>query len=484
MAKWQINLENLAHGGLAPLWFRETYPSYGNKNMAGTMQNMDLTNPGFITQGPGLSNLTNGTQAGAVTTLIKSIKRENEADVAYAVGGNMVYKLTPTTVVDDVTWPITIDKAAVTGESGEDVAYFEGQVLYSYNHSGSAGDVGSVDLSDPDFMSTVPGGGAALSSGVSPHQMVVGDDAVLYIADGRYVATYQTRSGNDYIPQALDFPVFTRISSIQWMQDRLWIAANSNYAGTANFPIGKIYLWDGRADTWDRSIVVNGTLGGMYQKKGVMFFFYQDASSTTEYKLAYVNGNSYEDVATFQGSLPNYAQISEYNDFLIWNSSGALYAYGSGHPDLPPRFFQLADGGYSTVGGVGNPFGTVFVSSNDGGSNYRLAKFSGYDTASNWKSLLFDVTGGERQSKIDSVRLSFLALSTGARVDWSLKDDKGTTIYSDTISYAKHGGAVTTVFCPLNGKVAENLRVELDYTNGSATNPVKMRSIKIHGTTN
>ena len=74
MAKWQIEI-TAPFGGFAPAFWETTYPSYGNKNMAGDMQNVDLTNPSFITQGPGLATLTNGDQAAAVDTLIRSWRR-------------------------------------------------------------------------------------------------------------------------------------------------------------------------------------------------------------------------------------------------------------------------------------------------------------------------------------------------------------------------------------------------------------------------
>lgn len=95
----------------------------------------------------------------------------------------------------------------------------------------------------------------------------------------------------------------------------------------------------------------------------------------------------------------------------MWSSSGLIYAYGSGDKDLPLKFFQLADGGYSTVGGLACPFGTPVVASNET-TNYKLAKFSGYDTNSYWKSLMFDITGAGKTSKIDSIRFNFETLET------------------------------------------------------------------------
>ena len=94
------------------------------------MVNIDATNPAYITQGPGLSNLTNGTEAGAVTTLIKGmLDLAITSDLTYGVGGAILYSMSSTTVTSGATFPHTIDKAAVTGEDGEDVAYFNKEVL-------------------------------------------------------------------------------------------------------------------------------------------------------------------------------------------------------------------------------------------------------------------------------------------------------------------------------------------------------------------
>lgn len=159
MRNWIINITNL-NGGFAPAWYKETYPSYGNKNQAGTMTNIDITNPGYIQQGPGLANLTNGTQAAAYTTLTKgATDYAVTSDVAYAVGGAKLYKFSSTAVTSDGTWPHTIDKAAQTAEDGEDVAVFQGNLYYTYNHSNTLGDVGKFDLNatfDDDWGSTVP----------------------------------------------------------------------------------------------------------------------------------------------------------------------------------------------------------------------------------------------------------------------------------------------------------------------------------------
>ena len=472
-------------GGFAPSWYNAgTYPSYGNKNHAGAMTNIDITAPGFLTQGPGLASLTNGTQAGVVTTLINSILDEAvSSDVTYAIGGALLHKLSSTTVSSggSPSWPRTIDKAAVTGEDGEDVCVYQGNLYYSYNHSGTAGDIGKYDLTstfDDDWGSTVPSGFAALQGAV-PHQMIVGGNDVMYIANGRYIASYD---GTTLMPQALDLPTGSVIQSIGWASDNLWMVANRPNITGSNKNTASIYFWDGTTTSWSEEIKIMGYAGGCHVRNGVLFFFYQDVTSTGGYKLAYVNGSHIEDVANFPGSLPEYGQITDYKDFLLWASGGLLYAWGSGDKDLPVRLYQLADGGYSTVGALACPFGTPMVASTES-TNYKLAQFSGYDTACTYKTLMFDVTGETGLSRLSTVVWNFEQLASGASMVWSLVSNNGKTVYADTISYSKLGAATSCVY-ELNGLLAENFRIEMNFASGSTSNPVKVKNVKVYGSSN
>jgi hypothetical protein len=505
MAQWQIQISDFL-GGLAPKYYSEGYPSYGNKNMAGSMLNCDLTEPGGMKQGIGLSTLTAGTQAGAVTTLINSIiDYAVTTGVTFGIGGAKLYKITPDAVTNTGAWPHTIDKGTVTGETGEDVTYYDGKLYYSYNHSGNAGDIGMFDMDatfDDDWGSTVPSGAGALQGGV-PHQMIVGGDGIMYITNGRYVATW-----DDYLetfdPEALDLNEGTVIESIAWNADTLWIAANRPGLTGTNKNLAAIFLWDGYTDTYQTEIRIMGEVGGLHVKNGTLFTFYRDISNQGGNKIAYLNGVNVVDMANYAGGLPTYSQITDYKDFIIFNTTSLnslwsyltypwqltspwttttgddlIYAYGAGDKDLPVRFFQLADSGYTTAGALACPFGTPMISSN-GSTSYKLAKFSGYDVNSNWKSLLFDLTASRSPAKLECIKINFDQLTTGARVDWRIVNNKGETIHSDIISYAKLGG-VTSVTYEFNGKVLENFRIEFDWSQGSTSNTVKIKSVKVYG---
>lgn len=479
MAKWNISITDFL-GGFAPAWYNQgSYPTYGNKNHASDMTNIDLTSPNILTQGPGLANLTDGTQAGAITTLLNSILDEAVAsDATYGVGGAKLQKISSTAVTNTGSWPHTIDKGAVTAEDGEDCVAYQGNLYYTYNHSGSAGDIGKYDLAstfDDDWGSTVPSGAAALQTG--PHQAIVGGNDKMYIANGRYICSYD---GTTLIPQALDLPTGTVIQSIAWNAERLYMTANRPDLTGSNKVSGSVYLWDGTTNSWEAEVKVMGYVGACHVKNGVFFFFYRDISNTGGYKLAYLDGASVVDVANFTGSLPEFGQVTDYKDFILWVSSASIWAYG-GDAGTQARLFQLADGGYSTVGALACPFGTPMVASTES-TNFKLAKFSGYDTACTYKTMTFDLTGEDGLGKINTLVFTFDTLATGASCAFSLVDSKGVTIYSDTISYTKLGAATSAVY-ELNGKLAENLRVQLDFSGGSTSNPVKFKNIRLYGTT-
>ena len=63
---------------------------------------------------------------------------------------------------------------------------------------------------------------------------------------------------------------------------------------------------------------------------------------------------------------------------------------------------------------------------------------------------------------------------------WSLVNNKGTAIYSDTISYSKLGAATSAVY-ELNGLLAENFRIQMDFSGGSTSNAVKIKNVKVYG---
>jgi hypothetical protein len=483
---WQINIPEF--DGYCPAYWSEDYPILGNRGSARDIQAIDLLSPHFMTQGPGLATLTTGDQAAAVTTLIKGMIRNAVASsVTYGVGGNKLYKITPTAVTNTGGFPHTIDKGTVTAEDGEDVCFYQSNIYYSYNHSGTAGDIGQYNVTsgafDDDYMSTVPVDAIALIGGV-PHQMIVGGDNIMYITNGKYIASFD---GTTFIDQALNLPDNFVMSSIQWANNRIYVSANRENISGTNQNESSIFIWDTYSTSWEMEVKVGGKIGALYSKNGIVRVWYQDVSYTGGYKLAYLNGYQLQDLQFYSGTLPEYYQVDEYKNHMLFVSSGKIKAWGAQSSDSPVKFFELADGGHATVGGLAVPFGTPLIASDDGAGNTKLAKFSGYDLASYLKTIYYQIANGDQKGRVERVIIYTNPLSTGDKVDTTLRYDFGkSNVALKQIAYDASNNTTRHIILdaenePDDAVELENFSLELDFANGSVTNPVKIRGVFIGG---
>ncbi len=484
MIKWKIEINR--HRGFCPRYYEDTYPSFGNKGQAGAMQNISLIDPNVMTQGPDMAELTNGDQGGVVSTLIRGILRHAQAsNLAFAVGGNKFYELSASAVTNNAANPIlphTIDKAVVTGEDAEDVAYYQGAVYYSYNHSGSQGDIGKYDLtrdSDADFDDdywTAALLGSALQS--APHQMINGGDDILYIANGPYIASLDGTTEND---QALDFWQNSQVAGITWNYNRVLAGVNRPNVSGINVNQSAIYRWNGYSSSWEGDHVeISGRIGALYTKNGITYVWHESfLDGTARLTFGYLSGSRVVPIRSFSGTLPLYYQVGEMENYIVWISSGRLYAYGPLSDEIEADLIQIMSPQYTdNTGGIANPFGEMIIASHDTGSNYSLERESGYETASNYKTMLFN-TKPDIKSEIDKIIINTNVLATGARVDLTLKNNQGTSLWTGAISHTGDGAITKKKFFPK--AQGENFRLEYDFTNGSSSNPVEIRNLLIEG---
>jgi hypothetical protein len=444
-----------------------------------------MTDPSLITQGPGLVSLTAGTQAGAVTTLIKGMTRTAmDGTNIYGIGGNKLYQITSAAVSNAGIWPHTIDKGTVTAEDGEDVCYYEGEWYYSYNHSGSIGDIGKWDGNTTfvdDYMSTLPIGATGLVGDV-PHQLLVAGDNRLYCTNGRYMAMYDKNAvgGAAFTSHAFDMPVGEVAVSAVFENNRMYIASNKPNSASV-LGEGSVYVWDMFSESWEYQVRVPGRIGALRSKNGMVYVWYQDKSSAG-LRLAYMDNDRVRDLSYFIGSLPLFYQTTEHDNHLAWLSSGEVWMYGAVSNDLPMRLFQYANAGYATAGGINNAFGVPIIASN-ATTNYRVAKFSGYSLGTQWKSINLDMSGVVQTSVLDKVVIFTEPLLTGARCDVTVTYDYGssTDTSASSVAYDSTNTSKTRWVLMRGGSPIENVRIDIDWANGSATNPVKIRKILLQG---
>ena len=464
-----------AYQGFSPLAFQNSLTEFGGSGHASAMTNIDVINGEYITQGPALADLTAGTQAGAVTEQIQYIMDKAVAnDVSYAIGTSKLFKISSTAVTNTGAFP----RAITSCTEGESIQVLKGNLYYFYN-TASAGNIGKYNLDatfDDDWASTVPTGAATLQN--APHPSDKKEDIILF-GNGRYAGTYVSET-NTLAPTKLDFGNDAVVDDVLYNAGYWYIAVNSGVTGT-NRTEGQIYLYDGAAivsTLSDETGVGMQRIGFLYRVNGIIYVAYQDLSSSG-FIIGYINGRSITPLVRFTGTLPNFQQKTLYKNTILFLSSGLVYSAGSLIGELPYQLSQLADGGYATVGAIAAPFGTPIISSTDGGSNFRLAKFSGYDTTCAWKSIVFPLSAGKMKAYIDEVIVLTSALGENASCSLTLEANQA--VNTSTAKTIETTGKTRHYFTNFGLTGIEDFRVALDFATGSATNPCNIRKIIING---
>ena len=479
--KFEVEIENFL-GGFCPAYWKNNYPSFGSRNMAAKMKNIDLTDPAVLKPGPGVQTLTNGDQAGAVNSLIKSIMQTVVADdETFGVGGTALYKIKSAIVTSDADFPHKIGGAAA--KTGEDVKEYNDDIYYTYNHAATNGEMGKLVLPntfDDDFLSTAPAIGAFSLQPDVPHPLEVGGDDIIYIGNKNYVSTYD-KSTDTAKEKAIDLPADCVVVDLKFYLKKLYITVNWPDITGDNRVMQSIFIWNTVDDSWDNEIPQIKKGGGMLKKGGVLFIFYEDLTSEGEGRLGYLDGVQIKEVCQFDGSLPAFNQISEAEGFILWISDGLVFAWGGGEERrVPVRLFQYMQAKHATIGGISVPFGKILLASEDGGGNYDLSKEHGYQTDSYWKTLLFPISGKKgRMGVIERMVMDIDPLSSGARIDIALKNNKGTTVFEGEFSYASDTEATKKFFDMV--KKSENMRIECDWSKSSATTSFDIKRMYVEG---
>lgn len=473
MNDFNITFKNF-YQGFSPVAHLNSLTSFGNEGHSSVMSNINVLNPDYLTQGYGLANLTAGTQAGAVSELINYIMDKAVADdESYGIGATKLFKISSTAVANTGIWPHAITNAT----DGESCINMKGNLYYFFNKT-SGGDIGKYDLTttfDDDWASTTPTGAGALQKAI--HPVAVKEDIMIF-GNGRYLGTYI--EGSDTLALTkLDFGQGNEVADVLFHANSWYLAVNSGVSGT-NRNIGKVYVYDGSAlsSILDDEVSIGvQRIGFLYVLNGIVYIAYQDLSSAGGYKLGYISGRRIKDISYFTGSLPTYAQKTLFQNTILFLADNKVYSSGAVIDDLPIQISQIADGGYATTGGIAAPFGTPMIASTES-SNYKLAKFSGYDTACSWRSIIIPTMQGRMIGHIDSISVLTNTLGENARCDIKLQFNQAS---SDSSAYQ-----ITTknkrrhTFNIDKGRV-EDFRIYLDYSNGNKTNDCPIRQINVKG---
>lgn len=468
--QFTIRLKNFS-AGYAPLAFSDSLVESGGEGHASVMQNVSVSD-GKLTQGPGLSNLTNGTQSGNVTELINFIlDRATSDNVGWAIGVTKLFKLSSTAVTSGT---------AISGcTDGESLVALKGN-LYGFYNKSSGGDIFKMPLTSESITaswgSTTPSGAAALQNAIHPS---AAKEDIIVFGNGQYAGVYIVEN-NTLDVDKLDFGSGTVVSDVVFNNGYWWLAVNSGVTGT-NRTDSQIYLYDGAAivsTLSDETFVGVQRIGFLYVIEGVVYVAYQDLTASG-FIIGYISGKAVKPLVRFSGTLPTFAQKTLYKNTILFLSSALVFSAGAFVPELPYALSQIADGGYATVGAIAAPFGTPMVSSTDGGSNHRLALFSGYETASLWKSIVFPVSAGKVKGFLDDITVLTNTLGSGASCSMTIEyDQAASTSSAKTITTT---GKRRHYFNNFGMNGVEDFRVAFDWSAGSTSNPVTIREVVING---
>lgn len=493
MRPFTIEIENLSLGGLCKQYWKSDYATFGNKNQANAMRNMDLRNPNNIIPGPSRQRLINGDGSGVIGTLaLRIMPRVFASDETYGVAGKNILKITPTTV--------TVDHALNTTELGADakltdITEYGDELYYVCDRTTAAkGTIGKrtgAASYDDNYMERSTGstvGTFSLTVNV-PHKLLVGGDDILYIGNGNKVSSYD-RVNDLGTETAIDLPTDAVVEDLEWNNKSIIITVNWPKLTGANRTFQRIYIWDTVSSSWADDIPQVRRSGALYTKEGITFIFYEDITADGEGRLGFFDGVVIKELCQFNGGLPKFYQVDEKDGFICWvstvGSEDLVFCWGAGDSGLSARMFQLMKGHHANIGAIGLPFGSLIVASENGasgGNNIKanISKEAGYDFDSYFYGMDFPISLDEKNAVIRKMTIDFNQLQVGAETIIKLRNSAGTQLFRGTVSYGRLGRKTKKIY--LMNKRAEDCRFEIDNTSGfsSTTTIVLIKKVILTG---
>ena len=464
---WKIELKNF-QAGLSPLAFTSVLTEVGGEGHSSYMKNVDCLD-GRLTQGLGLTDLTAGTQAGAVDQLISFIMDEAVAsNSSYAIGTTKLFQISSTAVANAGIWP-----HAVTGMAdGKSIAYLQGNLYYFFNKA-SGGDIGKYDLTTTFTDGWGSSEDAALEK--APHPVDTKEDIMVF-GNGQYVGTYIGNSDTLTV-QKLDFGTGSEVADLLFGNNQWYLAVNS---GTTGRMKGQIYLWDAGAlvaTLADETGVGVQEIGFIMLINGVVWMAYRDETESG-FIIGYISGRQIVPMGRYTGTLPTYQQKTLYRGTIMFLSSALVWSAGAIVNEFPFQLSQIGDGGHATVGGIGSPFGTPLVASSYT-TSFKLSKLTGFLVDAEWHSILFSLVGGLNKGFIDSVTVLTKVLGANARCDLIVLANQA--VNAGATLQIKGTGITRHHFTNVGLGGIEDFKIKLDWSNGNATNDCLIRKIIIKG---
>lgn len=456
--------------GHAPLAHLDDKTFVGDRGHASSMKADIISMPGFLIQSPGLSNLTNGTQAGVVSELIRFIMEQPIGDYTYGLGTSKMFKISATSVLSggSPSWPQSISNMT----EGESLIRLNNYVYGFYNKA-SGGDILRMTISS-ESITAAWGSATDQALEKAPHPCAVKEDIMVF-GNGKYLGVFIEGLATLDV-QKLNFGEGAQVADVVFHGGYWYIAVNFGDRR------GQIFLYDGSA----LSSILSDETGVGLQKigfldvlNGVVYVAYTDTTSSA-YTIGYLSGRAVRALRYFSGTLPDHRQKTLYKNTILFLSGGDILSFGASVEQLPAQISRLCDGGYATLGAIAAPFDVPLIASTDGSSNHRLAKFDGYSIDSDWYSVGVDVTADRRLGKIHTAIVYTKALVGDARADLIIlgnqqAEETEIEMIINTADRTRH------MFKSIDMKAVEDVMIKIDYSNGDTVNTCPIRKVVLLG---
>lgn len=423
--------------GLTPDWGLNETESPIGKGFTTATGIDPFRRPGYLSPGADPLNATNN-------SVIDAMQKNGVVYLtdAYTIGGTKLHKMAilTTTLTNDATFPhaITAHGGHSTVVGSDIILYYVGTTRYAFYSwsDGTDGDVGRFDLTstfDDDYLSTVAASGAVLTT-TNPHPMIVGQDDILYIADGRKLHGFdgQTGANGTLFSSRLTLPTDYIITSFAKNGDSLIIFAYKSSAtssGSYYKSEASAFIWDYTSEDPDRVIPLGGNyVNGGFSANNLIGCFVQGSSailtsSSKQSRLLLYNGSTFEPKAGFIDDIPGHGGVEVYDNTVYWNAASYIYQYGSPHIGIPAALNRIGKLDGSTAEGMLRNF-----------SNSRMVGSAGTTTSGGMQRLNSGYYAGtlitptvnvpfamDKQARITAVKVFWYAPKTAGSNKMTLK---------------------------------------------------------------
>jgi hypothetical protein len=334
-------------------------------------------------------------------------------------------------------------------------------------------------------MSTIPASGARLSNSSLevPHPMIVGDDNILYIGNGKNVASLNGTSGANgtFNSSALDLPDGYIITSFAKTRNFLVIFAYRPVSGGSNNRSdATAFFWDYVSDSFTYAYSLPGFyVNGGFSYKGTVGCFVSGVSfgvfagTIKRLKLLIFNGDIFEIVANFGNvteTIPGHGGVEISENAIFWNSSGRIYQYGPSIVGLSANLNSISVLDGTTREGMLKFFNSSsFYGSSGTVANGGLEKLLGSFYPGNFYTPYITPPFGRfLRGRIKEVKVHWAEVTSGGH-SIALK-----------INTAK-GNTPTTIVTGLSTITAETLITRYDRDSSGAPLPI-FDSLQLEGT--